>query len=69
MKKTAIVASVLGAAAMLAGCGHTLEQRAATGALGGAVVGGVLGGGVIPGAVIGGLGGVVVHQCKKSRDC
>ncbi|NEX91329.1 hypothetical protein [Caulobacter sp. 17J65-9] len=70
MKKTTVmVAAVLGASAMLSGCGHTLEQRAATGALGGAAVGAVLGGGIIPGAVVGGIGGFLVHQCKKSGDC
>ncbi len=59
MKKIAITASALALAAGLSACGHTMEQRAATGALGGAAVGGILGDtkGAIAGAVIGGVGG------------
>lgn len=60
-----------GAMAFLAGCGSTLEQRVATGGLGGAAVGAVAGGG--KGAVIGGVagaaGGAVVHECKKKGKC
>lgn len=52
---------------ILAACGSTLEQRAATGALGGAAVGAVLDGG--SGALIGGaagaVGGAVVHEAQK----
>lgn len=52
---------------LLSGCGHTLEQRAATGALGGAAVGAVVDGG--RGALIGGaagaVGGAVLHETQK----
>jgi osmotically inducible lipoprotein OsmB len=52
---------------LLSGCGHTLERRAATGALGGAAVGAVVDGG--RGALIGGaagaVGGAVLHETQK----
>jgi osmotically inducible lipoprotein OsmB len=59
MKRIAIAATALAMAAGLSACGHTMEQRAASGALGGAVVGGVLGDtkGAIAGAVVGGVAG------------
>lgn len=54
-------------ALLLAACGSTLEQRAATGALGGAAVGAVVDGGT--GALIGGaagaVGGAAVHEAQK----
>jgi hypothetical protein len=42
--------------ALLGGCGHNMEQRAATGALAGAVVAGPVG------AVVGGVAGAVVDE-------
>jgi osmotically inducible lipoprotein OsmB len=53
--KTAPLTLAFAAAAItLAGCGSTMEQRAATGALGGAVVAGPIG------AAVGAAGGAVV---------
>lgn len=54
----AIVASILGLAFGVAACGQTMEQRAATGALGGAVVGGPVG------AAVGGAAGAAVSKAK-----
>ena len=45
----------------LAGCGHTVEQKAATGAVAGAVVGGPVG------AAVGGAAGAVIGQNEKPR--
>jgi osmotically inducible lipoprotein OsmB len=53
------LALVLSAASTLSACGSTMEQRAATGAIGGAVVGGVVGGDAT-GAVVGGVAGAAV---------
>jgi osmotically inducible lipoprotein OsmB len=60
MKTLIKLAPVVGLVAMLAACGSTMEQRAATGALGGAVAGQVLGGnttatvgGAVAGAAVG----------------
>jgi osmotically inducible lipoprotein OsmB len=60
MKTLIKLAPVVGIVAMLAACGSTMEQRAATGALGGAVAGQVLGGnttatvgGAVAGAAVG----------------
>ncbi|MDP1631845.1 MAG: hypothetical protein Q8L66_10545 [Caulobacter sp.] len=47
------------AALGLAGCGHNMEQRAATGAVAGAVVAGP------PGALVGAGVGAVVNEVKK----
>lgn len=44
---------------MLAGCGTTIEQKAATGAVAGAVVAGPVG------AAVGGAAGTVVGQASK----
>lgn len=48
------------AALVLAACGHTIEQKAATGAVAGAVVAGPLG------AAVGGAAGTAVGQAKKN---
>ena len=48
-------------AAMLAGCGHTIEQKAATGAVAGAVVGGPVG------AAVGGAAGAAVGHADKPK--
>lgn len=52
---------------LLAACGTTLEQRAATGALGGAAVGAVVdgGSGALIGGVAGAAAGAAVHEAKK----
>ncbi len=51
--RLATIASIVAAAVGLSACGPTTEQQAATGALGGAVIGGV------PGAAAGGAVGAV----------
>lgn len=48
-------------AASLAACGHNMEQRAATGAVAGAVVAGP------PGAVVGAAAGAVVNEADKPK--
>lgn len=47
------------AAFAVAGCGHTIEQKAATGAVAGAVVGGPIG------AAVGGAAGAAVGHAEK----
>lgn len=55
-----VVASCLVAGALaLSACGHTIEQKAATGAVAGAVLAGPVG------AVVGGAAGTVVGQAQK----
>jgi len=49
------------AALALSACGHNVEQRAATGAVAGAVVAGPLG------AVVGGAAGVVVSRASDRK--
>lgn len=44
----------------LAACGHTIEQKAATGAVAGAVVGGPVG------AAVGGAAGTALGQTQKN---
>lgn len=56
---TAIVLSGLSLAA--AACGHSIEQKAATGAVAGAVVAGPVG------AAVGGAAGTAVGQAQKPR--
>ena len=53
---------VLAVGAALAACGHTIEQKAATGAVAGAVVAGPVG------AAAGGAAGAVVGQAEKNKD-
>ena len=60
MKTLIKLAPVVGIVAMLAACGSTMEQRAATGAIGGAVVGQAAGGNTgstVAGAAIGAVAG------------
>lgn len=53
---------VLGASAMaLSACGHTVEQKAATGAIAGAVVAGPVG------AAVGGAAGTAVGHIDKPK--
>ena len=49
---------------LLAGCGRTVEQRAATGGVSGVAVGALLGGpiGAVVGGAAGGLGGAALNQ-------
>lgn len=49
------------AGAGLAACGHTMEQRAATGAIAGAVVAGP------PGAIVGAAAGAVINEADKPK--
>ena len=59
MKTILKMAPLVGAMALLAACGTTMEQRAATGAVGGAVAGQVIGGNTRS-TVIGGVAGAAV---------
>ena len=55
---------VVGAVALLAACGTTMEQRAATGAIAGAAAGQAIGGdteATVAGAVIGGAAGAATR--------
>ena len=60
MKTIIKIAPLVGVMALLAACGTTMEQRAATGAIGGAVAGQVIGGNTgstVAGAAIGAVAG------------
>lgn len=57
--RTALTLAFVVAAAGLAGCGQTIEQRAATGAVAGAIVAGPVG------AAVGGAAGTAVGQAAK----
>ena len=46
----------------LTACGNTRGERAATGALGGAVAGQVIAGAPLAGAAIGGVGGAMIKR-------
>ncbi|ATQ41526.1 hypothetical protein [Caulobacter mirabilis] len=60
--RTLLSLAALGlSAAGLAACGHNMEQRAATGAIAGAVVAGP------PGAVVGAATGAVVDTAAKPK--
>lgn len=62
MKTILKLAPVIGLVSLLAACGTTTEQRAATGAIGGAVAGQAIGGNTgatVAGAAIGAIGGAV----------
>ena len=61
MRKTLNLLVAASAVAGLAACGHNVEQKAATGAVGGAVVAGPVG------AVVGGAAGAVVGQEEKKH--
>lgn len=64
------LAPVLGAAMLLAACGSTMEQRAATGALGGAAVGQAIGGNTgatVAGAAAGAIAGAVTTPNRRPR--
>lgn len=60
MKTILKLAPLVGATALLAACGTTMEQRAATGAIGGAVAGQAIGGdtgSTVAGAAVGAVAG------------
>lgn len=59
MKTRAVTLILAGAAIALAGCGATVEQKAATGAVAGALVAGPVG------AAVGGAAGAAVGQAQK----
>lgn len=59
--KTPVLVSLSLAALALAACGHTVEQKAATGAVAGAVVAGPVG------AAVGGAAGAAVGQAERPR--
>jgi hypothetical protein len=59
MKRTVLVVLAGLAAASVAGCGHTVEQKAATGAIAGAMVAGPVG------AAVGGAAGTAAGQAEK----
>ena len=59
MRRLLVPVALVFCAAALAGCGQTIEQRAATGAVAGAVVAGPVG------AAVGGAAGAAVGQAQK----
>ncbi|HYD32030.1 MAG TPA: hypothetical protein VEB64_14410 [Azospirillaceae bacterium] len=63
----ALTLGMLGAGLMLAGCGETMEQKSATGGLGGAAAGAVVGGpvGAVVGGTAGATGGAAVDDAEK----
>jgi hypothetical protein len=62
IRSTLPLALVALAGAGLAGCGHNMQQRAATGAIAGAVVAGP------PGAVVGAATGAVINEVSKPKS-
>lgn len=62
LRKSLSLAAAVGLTAVsLAACGHNMEQRAASGAIAGAVVAGP------PGAVVGAATGAVVNEAAKPK--
>jgi osmotically inducible lipoprotein OsmB len=59
MKRTALTLVLAATAIAAAGCGHSIEQKAATGAVAGAVVAGPVG------AAVGGAAGAAVGHADK----
>lgn len=59
MTRFALISILTAGALALAACGHTIEQKAATGAVAGAVVAGPVG------AAVGGAAGAAVGQAQK----
>ncbi|MFC7704979.1 hypothetical protein ACFQXB_12305 [Plastorhodobacter daqingensis] len=55
-----LVAPGLAVLLLVAACGETRTQRAATGALGGAAAGQIIAGEPLAGAAIGGVGGALI---------
>lgn len=70
MKTTLKFAPAVAALTLLAACGTTVEQRAATGALAGAAAGQVIGGNTeatVAGAVVGGVAGAATTPRRRPR--
>ena len=61
IRSTATLALIALAGAGLAACGHNMEQRAASGAVAGAVIAGP------PGAVVGAATGAVINEVAKPK--
>lgn len=61
IRTTATLALIALAGAVIAACGHNMEQRAASGAIAGAVIAGP------PGAVIGAATGAVINEVDKPK--
>lgn len=61
MRRSTSFAALVALCAVLGGCGATIEQKAATGAVAGAVVAGPVG------AAVGGAAGAAVGQGQKPR--
>lgn len=61
MTRSVAAVCLIASALALAACGHSVEQRAATGAIAGAVVAGPVG------AAVGGAAGAVVGQTDRPR--
>jgi osmotically inducible lipoprotein OsmB len=61
MRKTLLLLAAGGAAFSLAACGHNTEQKAATGAVAGAVVAGPVG------AAVGGAAGAAVSKAEEGK--
>lgn len=61
MRRALTLLACAGAAVSLAACGHTIEQKSATGAVAGAVVGGPIG------AAVGGAAGNAVGHAQKDH--
>ncbi|MDI1325733.1 MAG: hypothetical protein PSV23_02930 [Brevundimonas sp.] len=59
MKRIAVTLVLAATAVAAAGCGQTIEQKAATGAIAGALVAGPVG------AAVGGAAGAAVGQAEK----
>lgn len=62
IRSTATLALIAFAGAGLAACGHNMEQRAASGAVAGAIVAGP------PGAVVGAAAGAVINEADKPKN-
>jgi hypothetical protein len=61
MRSAYLALAALGASLTLSACGHTTEQKAATGAIAGAVVAGPVG------AAVGGAAGAVVGKATDGK--
>ena len=59
MTRILVVSALMAGGLALSACGHTVEQKAATGAVAGAVVAGPVG------AAVGGAAGTAVGQAQK----
>lgn len=62
MKRTAITLAIALSGLAVAACGQTMQQRAATGAIAGAVVAGPVG------AAVGGATGAAVSKARNEPD-